>query len=108
MNLDHTFQEELIENGSELTVANIQELKNRKNAEPVREVEASSEPIEVPIKDLEVPEEPKDIYPQPNFTIAVPQEVNAKVDMDLIFDSKIRHVSSLQNVNLEPEEIIPE
>ncbi len=36
LNLDRTFQEELIENGSELTVANIQELKNRKN-EPVRE-----------------------------------------------------------------------
>ncbi len=57
---------------------------------------------------MEVPEEPKDIYPQPNFTIAVPQEVNAKVGMDLIFDSKIRHASSLQNCNLEPEEIIPE
>jgi hypothetical protein len=38
LNLDRTFQEELIENGSELTVANIQELKNRKKAEPVREV----------------------------------------------------------------------
>ena len=62
----------------------------------------------MPIKDLEVPEEPKDIYPQPNFTIAVPQEVNASINMDLIYDSKIRHSSSLQRVDLLPEEIIPE
>jgi hypothetical protein len=28
--------------------------------------------------------------------------------MELIFDSKIRHASSLQKCDLEPEEIIPE
>jgi hypothetical protein len=55
LNLGRTFREELIENGSELIVANIQELKNRKSTDSAREVEAT-EQIAVPIKDLEVPE----------------------------------------------------
>lgn len=62
----------------------------------------------VPIRYLEVPEEPKDIYPQPNFTISIPQEIEAKDNLDLIFDSKVKHSTSLPHLGLEPEEIIPE
>jgi hypothetical protein len=55
-----------------------------------------------------VPEEPREIYPQSNFTISVPQEIEARDKLDLIFDSKVKHSTSLPHLELQPEEIIPE
>jgi hypothetical protein len=50
-----------------------------------------------------VAEEPKDIYPTPNFLIETPQEINAKSNMELLFDAKIHHATSLPNYELPLE-----
>jgi hypothetical protein len=64
--------------------------------------------VNVPIKELETPEAPKDIYPKTDFAIDVPQGIDTKNSLNLIFDSKIRHSSSIQNIDLDPSEIILE
>ena len=56
-------------------------------------------------------EEPKNIYPDSNFIISDHHnEINVNNNIDLIFDSKIKHSSSLpkDGFNLEPNQIIDE
>lgn len=79
LKMDSTFAEELIEDGSELFCVNTEEIK-RKNASRNVEIQQEQQ-LTVPVRDLEVPEEPKDIYPAPNFLIETPQAINATSNM---------------------------
>ena len=61
--------------------------------------------VRVPIKEMEAPAEPKELYPQENFKLKEHNEVNASSEVDLVFDPNAKtHHSKME---LEPKEVIP-
>lgn len=46
--------------------------------------------------------EDKDIYPMPNFIISTPQEVETSNRLNLIYDAKILHSSSINKSQIDP------
>lgn len=59
-------------------------------------------------RDPSISSKAKDIYPLPDFTIDIPNDIESTYRLNLIFDSKVRKSSSIQGIDFEPEDIIDE
>ena len=96
-------------NGSEVVAIDTGKLGEvEKGERHIQKAVKGQRAVGVKVRDMDAPSKSKDVYLYSNFLIGKHEEMNAKSGLDLVFNPKIRVMSSLRQRELALEEVIPE